>query len=119
MQFYRDGNVYVTIVEKREIKRIDFDTCQQPAETLSAESKAEAGKRGKWRRRSVCRNLRERQTVPYCKNPAFQESGRNAGMDHQPYGDGGIFCGKGIPGVRTDDGSGCQTYIEPHKCRSG
>ena len=36
MQFYRDGNVYVTIVEKREIKRIDFDTCQQPAETLSA-----------------------------------------------------------------------------------
>ena len=36
MQFYRDGNVCVTIVEKREIKRIDFDTCQQPAETLSA-----------------------------------------------------------------------------------
>lgn len=36
MQFYQDGNVYVTIVEKREIKRIDFDTCQQPAETLSA-----------------------------------------------------------------------------------
>ena len=35
MQFYRDGNVCVTIVEKREIKRIDFDTCQQPAETLS------------------------------------------------------------------------------------
>lgn len=36
MQFYRDDNVYVTIVPKWEIKRIDFDTCQQPAETLSA-----------------------------------------------------------------------------------
>lgn len=36
MQFYRDGNACVTIIEKREIKRIDFDTCQQPAETLSA-----------------------------------------------------------------------------------
>lgn len=36
MQFYRDGNVYVTIIPKWEIKRIDFDTCQQPAETLSA-----------------------------------------------------------------------------------
>ena len=36
MQFYRDGSVDVTMIEKREIKRIDFDTCQQPAETLSA-----------------------------------------------------------------------------------
>mgnify|MGYP002520983586 CR=1 FL=1 len=36
MQFYRDGNVCVTIIPKWEIKRIDFDTCQQPAETLSA-----------------------------------------------------------------------------------
>lgn len=35
MQFYREGNVCVTIIAKNEIKRIDFDTCQQPAETLS------------------------------------------------------------------------------------
>lgn len=34
MQFYKDGNCAVAILTKSEIAKIDFATCQQPAETI-------------------------------------------------------------------------------------